>query len=240
MTLPLKATQDYDAIVDHPGCNFYKELARLYPSATILLSVRDDKDYAQSVINTLSKMAHFFAHPVYGSSLVMWFVPNNMIDFYWVIKHFREPTAELKWSEVHLRFRFPDDMRNKEKLKECFNRHNQGVVDLFRTNSDVFLTKRLLVYKVEQGWDPLCKKLNLQIPNTTFPKLNDTKQQKSMLIGMYVIACTIILFLLGSFTALLFSKYWLSGGLILILIIFKQFMNYILIPWQIKKILKRD
>ena len=33
---------------------------------------------------------------------------------------------------------------------------------------------RLLVFEVKEGWEPLCKFLNIPEPNEPFPRLNDT------------------------------------------------------------------
>jgi hypothetical protein len=33
--------------------------------------------------------------------------------------------------------------------------------------------ERLLVYEVKEGWEPLCRLMNLPVPEQTFPRLND-------------------------------------------------------------------
>ena len=35
--------------------------------------------------------------------------------------------------------------------------------------------ERLLVFSVKEGWEPLCKFLNVPIPEQPFPRTNDTK-----------------------------------------------------------------
>ena len=35
--------------------------------------------------------------------------------------------------------------------------------------------ERLLVYSAKEGWEPLCKFLNVPIPHQTYPNSNDTK-----------------------------------------------------------------
>ena len=38
--------------------------------------------------------------------------------------------------------------------------------------------EKLLVFSVKEGWEPLCKFLDLPIPKESFPKTNDTKMMK--------------------------------------------------------------
>ena len=43
---------------------------------------------------------------------------------------------------------------------------------------------RLLVFEVKQGWDPLCKFLDLPVPEEPFPNANDTAEQQARLRSM--------------------------------------------------------
>ena len=40
---------------------------------------------------------------------------------------------------------------------------------------------RLLVFNVKEGWEPLCKFLDLPIPDQPFPRTNDTNFIKSLI-----------------------------------------------------------
>ena len=40
---------------------------------------------------------------------------------------------------------------------------------------------RLLTYEVKEGWGPLCKFLEVTVPDTVFPHINDTAETKSMI-----------------------------------------------------------
>jgi len=40
---------------------------------------------------------------------------------------------------------------------------------------------RLLVYKVTEGWDPLCDFLGVALPNEPFPNLNDRETIKKII-----------------------------------------------------------
>ncbi|MBP2327658.1 hypothetical protein JOF56_008043 [Kibdelosporangium banguiense] len=50
---------------------------------------------------------------------------------------------------------------------EVFNRHNESV----QAGVD---PRKLLVYEVSQGWAPLCEFLDAEVPDTPFPRGNDS------------------------------------------------------------------
>lgn len=57
------------------------------------------------------------------------------------------------------------DYSNKSKLQERFAAHYQSLGEL-----DV---DRILRYRVQEGWEPLCRFLDLPIPERSFPREND-------------------------------------------------------------------
>ncbi len=69
--------------------------------------------------------------------------------------------------------------------------------------------ERLLIFKVDQGWEPLCKFLDVEVPKSEFPNVNDRAEIKKTIAditkGAYVflaigaLALAVILFLLIKF-----------------------------------------
>ena len=51
---------------------------------------------------------------------------------------------------------------------------------------------RLLVFEVKQGWEPLCKFLNLPIPDESFPHVNDTSSMKFHLQLISIVSHAIV------------------------------------------------
>jgi Sulfotransferase domain len=45
---------------------------------------------------------------------------------------------------------------------------------------------RLLVYSVTEGWEPLCKFLDVPVPPTPFPRKNERAQMQRLLRRMYI------------------------------------------------------
>ena len=59
---------------------------------------------------------------------------------------------------------------------------------------------RLLVFDVKEGWNPLCKFLDVPVPDTPFPHVNDTNSMmrnnrtlcKVAFATIYVLPCIIV------------------------------------------------
>jgi hypothetical protein len=60
-------------------------------------------------------------------------------------------------------------MRDHDHVIDVFMRHNAAVRR--RISPD-----RLLVYQIEQGWEPLCRFLGAGVPATPMPKTNTTEE----------------------------------------------------------------
>jgi hypothetical protein len=49
---------------------------------------------------------------------------------------------------------------------------------------DTIEPKRLLVFDVREGWEPLCRFLEVRVPSEPFPRLNDTASTQAMIRRM--------------------------------------------------------
>ena len=67
---------------------------------------------------------------------------------------------------------FEGDITDEGRM-EKFNKWNEAVINYVPKN-------RLLVYRVRDGWKPLCDFLNVPIPDLPFPYLNKTKNMGHM------------------------------------------------------------
>jgi len=56
-----------------------------------------------------------------------------------------------------------------EGLAERYEAHNKAVLDLIPT-------EQLLVYQVSEGWEPLCKFLEVESPTMEFPRTNNREE----------------------------------------------------------------
>jgi hypothetical protein len=144
--------QGYQATVDWPSCTFYKHLLAAYPSAKVLLSVRDPEQWYESVKSTVyrvssSTQASFAASPLFT-------IPPNVAAVQPVVN-------QLVWNDT-----FHNRFEEKEYAIAVFNQHNEEV-------KRSVPSEKLLVYQVKEGWEPLCAFLGVPVPDVPFPRLND-------------------------------------------------------------------
>jgi hypothetical protein len=64
---------------------------------------------------------------------------------------------------------FGDRIHDRAFMIEQFERHNAAV-------KAAIPRKRLLVYEVSEGWEPLCEFLGVDVPDTPFPKVNSREE----------------------------------------------------------------
>ncbi|MFB0613942.1 sulfotransferase family protein [Aurantiacibacter poecillastricola] len=70
-----------------------------------------------------------------------------------------------KTTRVH----FGQEVPDLETLKYAFEKHNKDVQAGVRSS-------RLLTFDVKEGWNPLCKFLDVPVPETGFPRVNSSEE----------------------------------------------------------------
>lgn len=140
----------YQATVDWPACHFYRELLAAYPEAKVILTVRDPELWYRSVLATIYPSAQNFAGWQWSMPITR-YVPMMLHSIIW-------------GGTFHGRF------EDKEYAIDIYQRH---IAEVKRVTPP----DRLLVYQVQEGWEPLCRFLNVPIPQgQAFPHLNDSAQ----------------------------------------------------------------
>lgn len=136
----------YHATVDWPACAFYEQLMQAYPAAKVLLNVRDPEKWYESALNTIFPRSG----PERGSPLG----PDD--------SSFPRMVDTIIWQGA-----FGGRFMDKQHALTIFERHIQEVKQRVPA-------ERLLVFDVKEGWAPLCAFLDVPVPATPFPRLNDT------------------------------------------------------------------
>jgi Sulfotransferase domain len=151
---------DYEALfagcqaaVDFPSAYYYRQLLKQYPDAKVILTVRDASKWYDSAANTIFKKPDPVKFPILKFlgklSTKLSYIPQ----IYYHIQTFLFQGA------------FNGKIENKEAMIALFNQWNEDVKKTVPPG-------QLLVYEVTQGWEPLCKFLNVPVPTTPFPKTN--------------------------------------------------------------------
>jgi len=139
----------YVASVDWPACHFWRELSRHYPDAKVLLTLRSAESWYASVHETIFQLLRNPAPP--GEALAAWHaMANQLLD------------------EQTFGGRFAD----RAHAIAVYERHNAAV-------QREVPRERLLVYEVVQGWEPLCRFLDVPVPSGPFPRVNSTDEFRS-------------------------------------------------------------
>jgi hypothetical protein len=137
----------YKATVDWPACNYYRELADLYPDAKVLLSLRDPDKWYDSCQNTIFRAMRMNPE---GAP------PNVQTQMSMARKLVVENT-------------FGGDIDDRAHAIAVYNRHNETVQKIIPKD-------RLLVFQPTDGWEPLCRFLGVPVPDQPYPKTNTTEE----------------------------------------------------------------
>jgi Sulfotransferase domain len=142
--------EGYQASVDWPSCNFWREQLRAFPDAKVLLSRRDPEKWYASVMNTIWPTSKANANSEDPGA-----------------KAFGTLAYEVIWDPV-----FGRNMEDKDHVIACYEAHNQSVIDEVPP-------EKLLVYEIGEGWEPICTFLGAAVPPDDYPRVNSTEDFKA-------------------------------------------------------------
>jgi hypothetical protein len=162
----------YTAGVGEPVNLFYPELLRIFPRAKVILTTRPGKDWVRSMRRAIIEPRSYLERP-----------PISWLFSFFGITQAKQSIAEVRsrmatkwgfnyslWSSV--------EAGDKEALS-YFETWNAKVVQSVPK-------ERLLVYNVEDGWEPLAKFLNVDPPTgVPFPRINDADTVRLVVKGGY-------------------------------------------------------
>lgn len=151
---------NYDTTLDYPGAIFYKELMDIYPEAKVVLTVRDDGyKWADSVNGSIGMIIQYQDTLFHKLAALLGAQPP------------------IKFNRMNKLLVDTDGLMinaDRQGLSNFHDDYNQKVIATIPSN-------RLLVFNVKQGWAPLCKFLNLPIPNIEYPRVNSSQNfQKNL------------------------------------------------------------
>lgn len=137
--------EGYNACVDWPAAFYWRELAEFYPDAKVLLSVRSAESWVKSIQSTIFK----------GLKTLPDMAPGMERD------------RRVMNYEIIAKRCFDERLDDTEFLVTAFNDH-------IATVQNTIAPDRLLTYDGSQGWEPLCKFLEVPVPAEAYPFTNTT------------------------------------------------------------------
>ena len=143
----------YQATLDWPATTYWRELADYYPQAKLLLTVRDPESWYKSMVKTVLPVME---RPLGEEGSATWLRRSTSI------KLIRNDTFRGR------------GLSDPEETMRIFEQHNADV-------EAAFAPDRLLVWRVQDGWNPLCDFLEVPVPEIPFPRSNSAAQFPDML-----------------------------------------------------------
>lgn len=152
---------DYVGGVDYPVSHFYKEILEIYPEAKVLLNVRDPVKWYQSVRDSILDLSitqksfpcNIFHHLMgtRGQTQLIW--------------DLSDPVPSSSSAGLGL---FSAVSAGQDTAVQFYKDHVEEVKRHVPAD-------QLLVFEVKEGWEPLCKFLDVPVPDCPFPRVNDTE-----------------------------------------------------------------
>ncbi|MFP6707410.1 MAG: sulfotransferase [Alphaproteobacteria bacterium] len=136
----------YHSTVDWPACHYWQSLAAHFPDAKVILTVRDEEAWWQSMSKTILRNFQDGDEVVDPARISM-----------------RRMTRDLIVERV-----FSGILDNRDHVLTAYRRNIEAV----RAGLP---KERLLVFDVAEGWAPLCAFLDLPMPAAPFPRTNTTQ-----------------------------------------------------------------
>lgn len=144
----------YRSAVDWPATAYWRELAAAYPDAKLVLTVRDPQAWYDSARRTIFQQV---IDPPRGVRTAAFRLLATL-----------SPNLRAYLKMIHttiLQPVFNGRIADREYAIGVFERHIEQV----RAGIPA---QRLLIYRVADGWEPLCEFLDLPVPDVPFPHDN--------------------------------------------------------------------
>jgi hypothetical protein len=163
----------YRAAVDWPAAAFYRELMDTYPEAKVILTVRDPDRWYDSARSTIYDMGRVASGPVFQALARV--VPRVR-----QAKGLGRVANAVVWERT-----FDGNFDDRQYAIDAFKRWNEQVKAHVPAD-------QLLVYEVKDGWEPLCRFLDVDVPDgKPFPHLNDTAEFRKRIRMMRAVSIAV-------------------------------------------------
>jgi len=148
-----KLLGDFDGVSDVPSICFAEELIKAYPDAKVVLNARDVDAWLRSMDGTAGRVLRWRG----WATLARW--DPALIGPWWEHGQLVMPTV----------YGTVTDFSTHGPARAAFHSHYDRVRAAVEGQEG-----RLLEYKVQEGWGPLCKFLGREVPAGEFPRVNDS------------------------------------------------------------------
>jgi len=138
----------FTAMVDYPASLYWRQIAKYYPTAKVILTVRDADKWYDSVMAT-----------IYPASTPREYGPGEDHR-----QRIHKMVRKAIWNG-----QFEGRFEDRSYAVKAFRSWNDAVEEELPKD-------RLLVYRVGEGWERLCQFLGLPVPDIEFPNKNSRQE----------------------------------------------------------------
>jgi hypothetical protein len=159
-----KVFEHYTAAVDFPAAAVWRELLAAYPSAKVILTLhpKGAATWYESTYETIYSLER------------MWQV--SVLKYMWpFLRNLSDMEHNLIWQRA-----LKGTMKHRDKAIARYN-------ELIEEVKSSVPHERLLVFSVDEGWEPLCRFLGIAVPSTPFPNINERAQMKRRMAGVQMV-----------------------------------------------------
>ena len=165
----------YRSTCDMPSSIYWKEQLKAFPDAVVILNLRDPEKWYRSWMETVALGQPDFDVCPFGIRIVQGLGIYKMRNF------------GAMFSRTITTDTFNGDL-SKNNMIRTYNHHVGDV----RSSCP---PEKLLEFSFTDGWEPLCKFLNVPIPDEPYPNLNDAVAFRRSMFAINIIGW--IIFILG-------------------------------------------
>ncbi len=144
----------FAASCDWPSAVYWERLYRHYPDSVVILTVRDEDRWYESVAETIYPVSRVVPR------WLVWSIPR--------VRKLLQAIMDSIWDGIF-------DGKFEDKTH---------AISVYRANSArvkrVVAPERLLVFEAKDGWEPLCAFLNVPVPDSPYPHVNEAAEIKRM------------------------------------------------------------
>ena len=176
----------YDAVADAPCVCFAEDLIAAYPDAKVILNTRDVDRWLESMDSTVGRVLRWQSWS--------WLAPWN--------PYLSRPIQEWLDASMPEFFGTYSDFSPSSPARDVFFKHYDRV-------RAVTPPERLLEYKIQDGWDPICTFLGVPVPEEEFPRVNDAKKFVLMQRIRWYLSFGQMLFKIGLIAAPVLGVVWM-------------------------------
>ena len=138
--------QNADACTDMPGCFFVEEILEAFPDCKVILSVREEESWIESLVRQLDSV-----YALRSKTRTMLSPTARKMEY--VLDSFLNAAIGSF------------NTKSTYVIRKRYRIHNHRVKSIVPAD-------KLLVYNVKDGWKPLCDFLECDVPTVAFPREN--------------------------------------------------------------------